>query len=280
LNADFSRAITRLNARAIIDNRVHARFEVTNEEGLSLLQDLMREGAVSLVSVMDHTPGQGQYTDDSKFIAWLMSGGKSKEEAIEILTRKQKRSLASWPTVEAFVRTACECNLPVASHDDDLPDKVHALHKLGVRIAEFPMTKEAADTAMQLGHTVLMGSPNVVRGGSTGTGPKAMDLIASGGANSLCSDYMPATILPAIFKISEELGWPLWQAARLATATPAEGVGLHDRGEIAVGKRADLILVEFHHDWPIVRHLWSAGHLAYASIPVESAANDPVALGL
>lgn len=269
-NADFTREIARLNANAIIDNLVHARFEVTNESGLDHLTELMREGVVALGSLMDHTPGQGQYIDEEKFLEYLRSTGMTAAEAVEMLRKKKEQSKGAGPAIEAFIRTAQECNIPLASHDEDQPDRVRALHEEGVQVVEFPMTREVAQTAVELGHTVLVGATNIMRGGSTGTGPAAMELIGAGFANALCSDYGPATILPSIFKISEQLNWPLWRAARLATLQPAIGGRVLDRGQIAVGKRADLIVVEFHHAWPIVRYLWSAGRLAYASVPAES----------
>jgi alpha-D-ribose 1-methylphosphonate 5-triphosphate diphosphatase len=269
-NAAFTREIARLNAGAIIDNLVHVRFEVTNREGLSHINELLRDGLVGLASIMDHTPGQGQYADEQKFLSYFKSTGMSEAEADEVLRCKKLASKNAKPTMEAFARLARECGIPLASHDDDRPDNVREMHRLGVSVSEFPMTYEAAEAAIELGYTVLVGAPNIMRGGSTGTGPKAMELIERGLANALCSDYMPATIMPSIFKISEELGWPLWRAVRLATMQPAIGGCLSDRGQIGIGKRADLIVVEFHHDWPIVRHLWSAGRLAYAGVPAQS----------
>lgn len=273
--SDFSRAISRLSGKAIIDNRVHARFEITNAEGLVHLESLFAEGVISLASVMDHTPGQGQYPNEEAFRNYCEGTGMANADIDALLHNKQEASRKSWPSVLAFTKAAQEASVPLASHDDDQPDRVFELNKLGVTIAEFPMNLEAADAAINLGYTVLVGAPNVMRGQSTGSGPRAIELIEKGQANALCSDYMPATILPAIFKVAEELDWPLWKAVRLSTAQPAIGAELLDRGEIVVGKRADLIVVELHHNWPIVRYLWSQGHLSYASMPFESATFEP-----
>ncbi len=268
--AEFARAITKLTNQAIIDNRVHARYEITNAAGLPHVSQVIEDGVASLVSIMDHTPGQGQYPDESMFRDYLRSTGVTDVEADVILEKKRDAVLQSRPSVEAVCKLCREFGIPLASHDDDLPERFADHAALGVTISEFPMNKPAAQKGILYGFTVLVGSPNVMRGQSTGAGPKAMDLIEAGFANGLCSDYMPATLLPAVFKIVSELGWPLWRAAQLVTLQPAKAAKLTDRGEISPGKRADLIVVEPHYDWPIVRYLWSAGKLSYASLPIDS----------
>ncbi len=272
--ADFARSIVRLGSRAIVDNRVHVRFEITNRVGLPIVQKLVEDGVASLVSIMDHTPGQGQYPDASRFKAYLKGMGHSDEEIEEIMDGKHAAADSAGPTIEAFTATARAYHVPIASHDEDRPERLHENERLGITITEFPMNLETAELARDLGFCVMVGAPNVIRGQSTGAGPKAMEVIERCDGHALCSDYMPATILPAIFKISEELGWPLEKALRLGSYNPARAAQLEDRGEIAVGQRADLIEVELHHGWPIVRKLWSAGRLTYASTPMESAVSD------
>lgn len=265
--ADFCRAIAKHRGRAIIDNRVHARFEMTNAQGLAPITQLIQEGIVGLASVMDHTPGQGQYADEDAFRAYCRGVGMSEEKIDQTLAEKKAASLAAGPDVEALAETVRKYGIPFASHDDDLPERFVDHVRRGITIAEFPMNLPSARAAISAGFCVLVGSPNVVRGVSTGNGPRAMDLFEQGGANALCSDYMPATLLPAIFKIADDLGWPLWRAALAGTKTPAEAAKLFDRGAIIEGMRADLIEVEPHHAWPIVRKLFLAGQATYTSTP-------------
>ena len=267
---EFAEAVSKLRGHAIIDNRVHARYEITNAEGLAHIQELVENRIVSMVSIMDHTPGQGQYPDAESFREYCRSTGMADAEIDRFLENKKEASEKAGPSVEALAETVRRHGLPFASHDDDLPERIPYFHSLGVTIAEFPMNLPSARAAREHDLTVLVGAPNLLRGMSSGQGPRAMDLIDQGGANALCSDYMPATILPAIFKVVNELDFPLWKAVSLGTINPAEGARLDDRGEIAVGKRADLIEVEHHFGWPIVRKLWTAGRMTYSSTPLPT----------
>ena len=262
-NAEFSRQIVRIGERALIDNRVHARYEITNASGLPHILDLIDDGTASLVSIMDHTPGQGQYPEEQSFRDYCLSTGMTDAEIDEVLLAKKAASLVSGPSVEALCAKVLAHGIPFASHDDDLPERFPEHVSRGISIAEFPMNFASSHAARAHGFTVLVGSPNVLRGQSTGSGPKALELIEHAGANALCSDYVPGTILPSLFKIAETLGWPLWKAAHLGTLNPANGARLVDRGEICPGKRADLIEVELDRGWPVVRRLWSRGRLNY-----------------
>lgn len=268
-NTEFSRAIAKLSGSAIIENRIHARYEITNAEGLECILSLVEDGTVTLLSIMDHTPGQGQYPDEAVFREYYRSTGMTDEAIDSAISEKKLASQMARPAIEALSASAKKYGIPFASHDDDLPSRFPDHQALGINISEFPMNVPSAQTAREYGFTVLVGSPNVLRGQSTGTGPRAIELIEAGYADALCSDYMPATVLPAIFKIVDDLGWPFWKAVRLGTANPARGAKLSDRGRIATGLRADLIEVEHHFGWPVVRKLWSAGRLTYASTPIE-----------
>lgn len=152
--------------------------------------------------------------------------------------------------------------VPLASHDDEDGAKIRKRYGQGVRMTEFPLSQDAARTAAELGIHAIVGSPNVLRGGSLGSGESALKLIEQGLADCLCSDYAPSTLLPAIFRVVDELGWPLHRAAPLVTSNPARASGLTDRGEIRIGQRADLIAVHRQHDTPTVQRLWSRGRLA------------------
>lgn len=270
--ADFARSVVKVGSHAIIDNRIHVRYEITNKTGLEGAKALIEDGTASLVSIMDHTPGQGQYPDDGAFRDWLKSTGMTEDQIDVAIAEKKEASRQAKATVDQLTAAVRAKGLPLASHDDDKPEVIAAHKELGVTITEFPMNLPTCQAASAEGLTILVGSPNIVRGQSTGAGPRAMDLVEKAGANALCSDYMPATILPAIFKISEELGMPLWKAVRMGSLTPARAAHLFDRGEIAVGKQADLIEVEEHFGWPIVRRLWSHGWQTYSSCPLEKRA--------
>lgn len=263
-NSDLSRAVVRQNPHAIIDNRIHARFEVTNQSGLAHVQSLIEDGTATLVSIMDHTPGQGQYPTEEAFRTYCRSTGMTDDHIDLVVAKKKDAVLHAAQSVRALSATVKKAGLPFASHDDDNPARFPEYKELGISLSEFPLNWEAARQAHLHGFAVLVGSPNVLRGISTGSGLRAIELIEAGLANVLCSDYVPATILPAIFKVHRQLGWSLPDAMALGTFNPAEAVNLNDRGQIAVGKRADLIEVEMQNEWPVVRQLWSGGRLAYS----------------
>ena len=126
--------------------------------------------------------------------------------------------------------------------------------------AEFPTTMEAARGLHEAGIDILMGAPNVVRGGSHSGNIAAVDLAREGLLDILSSDYVPSSLLMAVLQLPRDVpAIDLAAAVRTVTRTPAEAVGLSDRGEIAVGKRADIIRVHVGHGVPVVRSVWREG---------------------
>jgi alpha-D-ribose 1-methylphosphonate 5-triphosphate diphosphatase len=126
-------------------------------------------------------------------------------------------------------------------------------------IAEFPTTQEAAEASHDAGLSILVGAPNLVLGGSHSGNIAAIDLVRTGRADILSSDYVPASIIEGVFKLPHDAGISLAQAVRLASLNPARAVGLDDRGEIAPGRRADLVRVRLLGDSPMVRAVWREG---------------------
>ena len=148
----------------------------------------------------------------------------------------------------------------VASHDDATQAHVEEAIEAGVVLSEFPTTVEAARAAHRAGLAVLMGAPNVVRGGSHSGNVSAVDLAAGGFLDVLSSDYIPFSLLHAAFVLPQRVeSITLPEAVRLVTANPARAVGLDDRGAIAEGLNADLVRVRFEDDVPVVRGVWRKG---------------------
>jgi len=234
--------------RLRVDHRIHARFDVTYTDAIAALDGLLSSGAVDLVSVMDHTPGQGQYRDLEKLIAYRSHGqGVSMEEArVQI----EERIAASVPADQVLnnlerVSRLCQSHgVAMASHDDDTVAKANLMADIGAVISEFPVTIEAAEAAAARGLMIAMGAPNAMRGQSYSGNLSARDAHAAGLLSILAADYHPAAILPAIMAMAEQDPNGLAGAARLATANPAKALGLTDRGDITVGKRADLVLID------------------------------------
>jgi len=241
------RDVSAARATARIDHRIHARFDITFDNAVGVLSDLLRDGQVDLVSLMDHTPGQGQYRNLEIHIRNKAAHhGVSETEARQMVTtaiaermRPQEVLLANMRTVSALCRDNA---VPLASHDDDTSDKARLMADLGAVIAEFPVTMEAAATCAERGMMIAMGAPNAMRGESYSGNLSARDAHAAGLLHVLAADYHPATILPAIRILADSDPLGLAGAARLATAHPARALGLVDRGTLEVGKRADLVV--------------------------------------
>ena len=134
---------------------------------------------------------------------------------------------------------------------------------LGIHLSEFPINLETAQAAKKAGLQTIFGAPNLLRGQSQSGSMKAIDAIKHQVGDILCADYSPASLLAAAFRIPELLGWSLPDAIALVTHNPAQAVNLSDRGEIATGKRADLIVVQCPHGFPQVTTTWVGGRIVY-----------------
>ena len=230
-----------------VDHRIHARFDMTYTDAIAALEGLMEAGAVDLVSVMDHTPGQGQYRNIEKLIGYRMRGGKSEEQARAEIQTRMDNAVPVEQLLENLreVSRLCKANgVAMASHDDDTVQKAELMADIGAVISEFPVTMEAAQVAKERGLMIAMGAPNAMRGQSYSGNLSAREAHAAGLLHILAADYHPAAILPAIRALSASDPDGLVGAVRLASKNPAKALGLSDRGEVATGKRADLAVVD------------------------------------
>ena len=259
--------------RARVDHRIHARFDITFDNAVAVLGDLLKAGQVDLVSLMDHTPGQGQYRNLEIHIKNRAAHfGVSETEARQMVataiaerSRPQEVLLGNMKTVSDMCR---DHGVALASHDDDTVAKANLMADLGSVIAEFPVTFEAAEVAIDRGIMTAMGAPNAMRGQSYSGNLSAREAHAAGLLSILAADYHPAAILPAIRSLATQDADGLPGAARLATANPAKALGLTDRGEISVGKKADLVLVDPGNR---VAATLRAGEIIYANGTVDLA---------
>jgi alpha-D-ribose 1-methylphosphonate 5-triphosphate diphosphatase len=160
---------------------------------------------------------------------------------------------------QTIVERSRKAGVPIASHDDTTAEHVAEAVEEGISISEFPTSREAAELARRNGMAVIMGAPNLVRGGSHSGNVSTEELSREGLVDALSSDYVPASLLHAVFILHRRRGLELPAAMNLVSRNPAHMVGLHDRGEIAVGKRADLIRVSLSDDVPVVRGVWRQG---------------------
>lgn len=245
------------------EHRLHLRCELPHHTTLPLFEKLVGREPVSMVSLMDHSPGQRQYADRSKYRDYYQGKYHLTNEEMDKFEEEQMALAAAWsqPNRQRIAAICRERNIALASHDDATCEHVLESRQLGSVIAEFPTTIAAAQASRQHGMNVLMGAPNIVRGGSHSGNVAAHHLAASGLLDILSSDYYPASLLDAAFRIADDEGnaFTLAQAIRLVSKNPAQALGLHDRGAIAEDKRADLVLARRHGEHIHIDHVWRQG---------------------
>lgn len=246
----------------LIRNKVHLRFEITNTAGVVPAISLIEDGLVDLLSFMDHIPGQGQYPTVHDYMQYMQKTyDMDNNEIEEILNQQNLGQLLAGECVDLLSKTAIEAGIPMASHDDDTPDKVGYYHKRGISIHEFPINLETAAAASKLGNFISVGAPNVLRGRSTGKGMKAVDAIKSSTADIICSDYYPPSVLHAVFKLADEV-MTFHEAIAMASSNPARAMGLNT-GSLEEGKWGDVIVIRKDGDLPIVMNTIVAGCPVY-----------------
>jgi alpha-D-ribose 1-methylphosphonate 5-triphosphate diphosphatase len=241
---------------------LHMRCEVGHAEVVEIFRTFLDNPLLGLVSLMDHTPGQRQFTSVEKYFEYYEGKfGYSRAEMGELVERRLAEQEIFAGKHRSTLAGMCAMHrLPTASHDDATIAHIEEAVGFGLTIAEFPTTSEAAMAARARGMAVVMGAPNVVRGGSHSGNVSASDLAAAGLLDILSSDYVPFSLLHSAFLLHREIGMTLPEAVAKVSSGPARAVGLADRGEIASGKHADLIQVRLADDaTPVVRQVWRDG---------------------
>jgi alpha-D-ribose 1-methylphosphonate 5-triphosphate diphosphatase len=244
-----------------IDSRVHARCEVADDAAVEAVTDTISTGTAGLVSVMNHAPGEGQYESAAGLSNRYDTHEADGEETLH--TAVQSRSGVPTTTLsgrrDAISTMADNAGVPVASHDTADAAAVDRAADNGFDICEFPLSMAAARRATEREMTVTMGAPNLVRGGSLWDNLDAREAIDAGLVDVLCSDFRPQTLLEAAFV---DTGEPLHTRVNRVTKGPADAVGLHDRGRLEPGERADIVVVDPDPN-PTVSRVFVAGEEVY-----------------
>ena len=243
-----------------ISHYLHLRAEICSETLLEEFAEFTPADRVGLVSLMDHTPGQRQFRDIGQLRAYLIGKkGMTEADFIEHIAQlTELQALVGTSHETGAVAEARRLGATLASHDDTTADQVAVSVGHGVALAEFPTTVEAAQACRDAGIAVMMGAPNIIRGGSHSANVSAIDLARRDLLDIVSSDYVPAALLQAAFRLAEV--WEdLPRAVACVTRAPSEAVGLTDRGRIAPGLRADLVRVRLHGGCPAPHGVWSEG---------------------
>ena len=234
------------------EHLTHLRCEVSSPDILKAYEAFEGEDSVRLVSLMDHTPGQRQFQRLDQHRLYFQGRNGLSDDAYDAFVAKLMEQAARYSDAHRreIAARARARKLTLASHDDATEAHVAEAVRDGVRVAEFPTTVEAAEASHAAGMAVLMGAPNVVRGRSHSGNVSASGLAARGALDILSSDYVPYSLIQAAFVLAEADGYDLPRAIRAVSRTPAEALGLNDRGAIVVGRRADLVRVRLDRTSP------------------------------
>ena len=244
------------------DHLLHLRCEVSYAGLPEVFDQLSGHEMVRLASIMDHTPGQRQFACEDHYRRYYQSKYKFNDKDMDAFIDERRRDQKTYSDKHRrYIVDMCRArDISLASHDDATEAHVTEAISDGIIIAEFPTTLEAAKASHVNGIKVMMGAPNVVRGGSHSGNISARALADEGVLDIISSDYVPSSLLHAAMileKVIDTIDLPT--AIRSVTKNPAEGVGLTDRGEIAIGRRADLVRIHRSPHHPIVRGVWREG---------------------
>jgi alpha-D-ribose 1-methylphosphonate 5-triphosphate diphosphatase len=244
-----------------VDHHLHLRCELSSPHLREYLGGALGHRVPRLLSLMDHTPGQGQWTNIEHFRQHYIARHGVSPDAIDALIarRQSARAQFSASNRSAALEIANRHDCVLASHDDTTDSDVDRAHRDACSISEFPTSLDAARAARQRGMHVICGAPNLVRGRSHSGNVSASSLVRQGLCDILSSDYYPASLLQATFMLSHSFNVPLPLAVAKVTDTPARVLRLADRGRIEEGKRADLIRVRETRRGPVVVSVWRAG---------------------
>jgi alpha-D-ribose 1-methylphosphonate 5-triphosphate diphosphatase len=239
---------------------LHLRCEVPSTDMLGYFDPVADHPLIRMISLMDHSPGVGQYVD-MDFYRELRRRGGLDDATIDrrIKELQDQRARLRAPNRRALLDRIRGKDIALASHDDRTVEEIAENAADGIRISEFPVTMEAARAAKAADMQVIAGAPNIVRGGSHSGNVAAMDLLAADAVDAFASDYVPPALVEAAFQCAREARISLPAAIAMVTDHPARVAGLPDRGRLEPGLRADIARVRLHENLPIVRQVWRAG---------------------
>ena len=249
-----------------VEHLLHLRCELSAPDILEVFHQYADDPLLKLVSVMDHTPGQRQWRDLKSYRRYSERNVRYSDAEFEamIAQRKADQQAYAIPHRQVIVQASRARQLPLASHDDTLLSDVAMAVQEGVAISEFPTTVAAAQAAREAGMAIIMGGPNMVKGGSHSGNVSAAELAQLDLLDIFSSDYVPSSLLLATFMLGGLEGWTLAKAVRTVTRNPARAIGMSDRGELAVGQRADILRVRMNRvGMPHVMETSLAGKRAF-----------------
>jgi len=249
-----------------VNHRIHARCEVTCPGVMPTLEQLIHRRSVHLFSLTDHTPGQGQFKSMEAYLRYQAEMyGATRDEALAAAAFKARQKTMGLEHIGPFCERVRLAGIPMLSHDDDTPEKVHLVERLGVGGCEFPVNMETIRAAREKGMEVYMGAPNLLRDGSSNGHIKASEAILSGHCDGLVSDYYPECLLQAPFMAHRRHRLPLEETLKLVTSRPGRFLSRSQHsGRLVPGAPADILVVDPGDDWARVLQTWVSGRLVFS----------------
>lgn len=243
-----------------INHLLHLRAEICSEDLLDEMSEFTSDDQIGIVSLMDHTPGQRQFRDKTKFAEYLSGKHSMNEDEVvahfELLYSLQRKNGTRHEQGAADIGR--QLGAVLASHDDTTRGDVLTSVTADVSVAEFPTTLEAARACNSNGISVMMGAPNLLRGGSHSGNVAAHELVEHDLLDIFSSDYAPSSLLAACVRLGLESD-NMANGLSKATSAPAKVTGLHDRGVLEIGMRGDILRFGVMGNLPLTRGLWVGG---------------------
>ncbi|HBC49445.1 MAG TPA: phosphonate metabolism protein PhnM [Gammaproteobacteria bacterium] len=249
-----------------VDHHIHLRCECSCEGTDAYFAPWAGVDGIDLVSLMDHAPGQRQFASIDKYIEYYKKKYGYTDDALKQVMDEHTKASNAFSNLnrQAIAALCAEHQIALASHDDATLKHVEESVSLGCSLAEFPTTLEAGEACHKQGLLVMMGAPNVIRGGSHSGNVAAKDFAARGWLDVLSSDYYPTALLPAAVKLTDpEIGMSLGDAIATVTSNPAKAARLSDRGHLAEGLRGDIVLFSLDQHGVRVAETYVQGHRVF-----------------
>jgi alpha-D-ribose 1-methylphosphonate 5-triphosphate diphosphatase len=269
---DFLAALAAARPHLGCDTRLHLRFETFNLDMVDEVEAWLAEGRIDLLAFNEHTADITRAIDANRIGVYLGRTRLDEPAFRALVARVRARSAEVPAAVERLAAAAVRAGIPIASHDDASPEERARFRALGCRISEFPIDRATAADAIAAGDATVLGAPNVMRGGSHAKRLAATEAAAAELCSVLTSDYYYPALLHAPFLLEQRGTLPLARAWDLVSRNAARAIGLADRGAIAPGLRADLVLIDdSDRTLPVVRASIVAGELRFASTALPPA---------
>ena len=256
----FAESLGRLRPSLSADQRLHLRWETFNLDAEAEIATWIEAGKIDFLAFNDHTPPMMARADQPKYVQrYAERTGLDSAGFLAMLRSVWERRSEVPAAIGRLAAKAQAHGVAMASHDDDSPQTRSSFRAMGCQIAEFPLTMDTFEAAHQARDPIIMGAPNVVRGGSHLSGVSASEMVGKRFCTILASDYYYPALAQAAFRLADETVVPLAEAWALISANPARATGLADRGVLAPGKRADFVLVEAEAGTPRIVATFVAG---------------------